>query len=137
VPGDDLPLIIDENGVTEAKPLDALGDLADLLFGVCSCIALIWPERFDREGLDLHYHPLFEASVLDARCEFKHRDPAPEAHGSAFAQSEDCAWCLAGIDNGPQTWISQDSVATGVPPVLAVRSPHLVNGREVSVLDLP
>jgi len=49
---DDLPVVVDKHRVAEAKPLDALGDLADLLFGVCSCIALIWPERFDR--LDAH-----------------------------------------------------------------------------------
>ena len=34
VAGNNLPLIVDQNRIAEAKFLDALGDLADLLMGV-------------------------------------------------------------------------------------------------------
>jgi hypothetical protein len=92
VAGNDLVLVVDEHGIAEAKPLDALSDLANLLVGVCARVARIRSKRFDRERFDLHIASyLFEASVLDPWCEFKHRDPAAAPHGSAFAQSKDCA----------------------------------------------
>src|SRR4029077_988621 len=93
VAGDDLALVIDEHGIAESKPLDAFRDLPDLFLGVRACVTLIRSERLDCDGLDLHKTSSpFEASVIDARNEFKHRDPAAAPHGSAFAQSEDCAW---------------------------------------------
>jgi hypothetical protein len=94
VAGEDLRLIVDEDGIAKAKSLDALGDLADLLVGVRARVTRIGSERFDREDLDLHISSYPLRVVLDAWCEFERRGPAPEAHGSAFAQSEDCASCL-------------------------------------------
>jgi hypothetical protein len=91
--GDDLALLIDEHGVAEAKPLDALGDLPNLLLGVRAGVALVRVQCFDREGLDMHItsYP-FKAPLGDARNELKPRDPAAAPQGSAFAQSEDCAF---------------------------------------------
>ena len=54
VTGDDLPLVVDEDRIAKAKSLDALGDLADLLLGVCSRIARVRSKRSDRAALDLH-----------------------------------------------------------------------------------
>jgi len=34
MPGDDLVIIVDEDRIGEAEPGDAVGDLADLLFGM-------------------------------------------------------------------------------------------------------
>ena len=44
VTGDDLSLVIDEHRIAKAKSLDAFGDLADLLFGMCSRIAPVRSE---------------------------------------------------------------------------------------------
>jgi hypothetical protein len=48
VTSNDLPFIVDQDGIAETKFLNALGDLADLLSGVGPRIARVRPERFDR-----------------------------------------------------------------------------------------
>jgi hypothetical protein len=41
VPGDDLVIIADQHRVGEAEPLDAVGDLLDLLLGMGAGIAAV------------------------------------------------------------------------------------------------
>jgi hypothetical protein len=46
--GNDLAVLSDENGVSEAELPDAIGDLSDLFLGVGSGIAGIGPEARER-----------------------------------------------------------------------------------------
>jgi hypothetical protein len=44
MPSDDLAVIADQHRIGEAEPLDAVGDLPDLLFGVSPGIAGVRPQ---------------------------------------------------------------------------------------------
>lgn len=50
--GNDLAVLSDENGVSEAELPDAIGDLSDLFLGVGSGIAEIRPKARDRHVFD-------------------------------------------------------------------------------------
>jgi hypothetical protein len=47
VPGNDLAVVTDEDRIIESEPLDALGDLLDLLLRVRPRVAAIGPQRAD------------------------------------------------------------------------------------------
>jgi hypothetical protein len=51
---DNLPAIVNENGVIEAKLYNAIGDLPNLLLRVGPRVAPIGSERFNRNSFDLH-----------------------------------------------------------------------------------
>jgi hypothetical protein len=52
MPGDDLPIIADEDWIGEAEPRDAVGNLPDLLLGMCTGIARKRPQARDRHRFD-------------------------------------------------------------------------------------
>jgi hypothetical protein len=55
-------MIVNENGIVEAKRQNAVGDLPDLLPGVGPSVARVRPKRFNRNGFDLQGSPLFRFS---------------------------------------------------------------------------
>ena len=52
VPGDDLVVIADQHRIREAEPVNAVGDLPDLLLGVGAGIAQIRLQAPDSHGLN-------------------------------------------------------------------------------------
>lgn len=67
--GHDLVIVADEHRVGEAKALDAGGDLADLLLGMCSGIARIRTQAGNRQQFDFHgMHGLKFSDDEDSRC---------------------------------------------------------------------
>jgi hypothetical protein len=54
MPGDDLAVIADQHRIGEAEPLDAVGDLPDLLLGVGPGVSRIGSQTVDRHVVDDH-----------------------------------------------------------------------------------
>ena len=54
VPGDDLGVIADEDRIGEAEPLNAVGDLTDLLFGMNAGVLREGPQACDRHRFNGH-----------------------------------------------------------------------------------
>jgi len=50
--GDDFVIVVDEDRIGEAEPGDAVGNLPDLLFGMCAGIARKRPQARDSHRLD-------------------------------------------------------------------------------------
>jgi hypothetical protein len=53
--GNDLVIVIDQNGVVEPETLDTARDLLDLLRGVGASIARIGAERVGRPVFEIHF----------------------------------------------------------------------------------
>jgi hypothetical protein len=51
---DDFVVVADQHRVGETKPLDAVGDLSDLLSGMGACVASIGFETGNGHSFDLH-----------------------------------------------------------------------------------
>ena len=63
--GNDLVIVIDQNGVVEAEPLDAARDLLDLLRRVGTRIARIGSQRMGRPVFEIHFRFSVEWKNLD------------------------------------------------------------------------
>lgn len=59
--GNDLVIVIDQNGIVEAESLDAARDLRDLLRRVLAGVARIWSQRVGGPIFKVH-------AELDERC---------------------------------------------------------------------
>src|SRR5436305_1327410 len=59
VTGDDLILVINKDRIAEAKSLDAIRDLTDLLFAVRPRIVRVGPQLADKRVLDVHWRSPF------------------------------------------------------------------------------
>jgi len=116
MPRDNLPLVADENRVGEAKPLDAVGNLAQLLFRVGARVARVWLQRADRQHLDgggcLHFLLLIQVEKNNAHyfaaCNKPHGgapadelNPAPETGQS---------WLLMVFDSPSKTFETFDTL---------------------------
>jgi len=68
VTGDDLILVIDKDRIAEAKSLDAIRNLTDLLLAVRPSIVRVGPQLAGKSVFDVHSYPLFCFAPCAAFC---------------------------------------------------------------------